>query len=476
MLVGQTIINFAANVISAAFGLVNVMLYTRLLMPEEYGHYILAFAAAGITTTLTTTWLRLPIMQEQARCDGTDVRGFLASGLVASTILAPTSFVITLCIGLPLAPALASVTLAVAVGLFDTSVELLRARLQAFAIMKAIILRAILVSLLGVTFILLAHSGALLLVATATGYLLACVALFRPAWHGTKLQYDISKLVSLAKSGLPLTLSLTLLSLSSVADRFVIAHLLDTAAAGKFTAGVDLVRQALVIPAVSASAAYVPFAVQIHANQGENAVRDHLEESFEFLFAVVLPACIGFALLSSNIADIIIGTDFRPVAKAVMPIVSIALIFQIMSYQYLHLSFLLSKRNTFYLINTVAALVVNVVVSYFLIQRFGTVGAAWGRLAAEAVGFLSALLLTYRAFPLPFPLARLTRVLVATLVMIAAVRLLQIEFTLPANTGTIVLFATGIGVYAIMSWLLDIARCRHRLSRGLMVMRRAIAS
>ena len=46
-----------------------------------------------------------------------------------------------------------------------------------------------------------------------------------------------------------------------------------------------------------------------------------------------------------------------------MPIVSVAMIFQIMSYQYLHISFLLSERNTFYLLNTGSALAVNLVVS-----------------------------------------------------------------------------------------------------------------
>ena len=34
MLLGQTAINFAANVFSAAFGLISVILFTRLLAPD----------------------------------------------------------------------------------------------------------------------------------------------------------------------------------------------------------------------------------------------------------------------------------------------------------------------------------------------------------------------------------------------------------------------------------------------------------
>ena len=40
MLVGQTAINFAANVFSAAFGLLNVMVFTRLFAPAEFGSFI----------------------------------------------------------------------------------------------------------------------------------------------------------------------------------------------------------------------------------------------------------------------------------------------------------------------------------------------------------------------------------------------------------------------------------------------------
>ena len=67
MLVGQTAINFAANVFSAAFGLLNVMLFTRLFAPGEFGIYVLGAGFAVITSTFLTSWLRLPIMREQAR-------------------------------------------------------------------------------------------------------------------------------------------------------------------------------------------------------------------------------------------------------------------------------------------------------------------------------------------------------------------------------------------------------------------------
>ena len=149
--------------------------------------------------------------------------------------------------------------------------------------------------------------------------------------------------------GLPLTLSLTLLAISSVADRFMIANLVGAADAGKYVAGLDLVRQTLMMPAMSAAAAFFPLAVQIHAKQGEAAVRSHLAECVELLLAITLPACLGFALISPHVANVVLGAEFRDLAAQAMPIIAVAVIFQILTQQYLHASFLLSGRNSFYL-------------------------------------------------------------------------------------------------------------------------------
>ncbi len=472
MLLSQTAINFAANVFSAAFGLLNVIVFTRLLAPNEFGSYVLGFGFAQIASTCMVSWLRLPIMREQARGDGTDVRGIIVPGLLLSCLLAPIAYVGAPLVGLAALPASAAAGLALAIGLFETSLELLRARLEAFTVMKATMVRAVLVSTFGIAFVAAGHTGVLLLTASALAYLLATLAVTRRAWGGTVMRYDGARLLRMAKAGIPLTASLTLLAFSSVIDRFIIAHLAGSASAGQYTAGVDLVRQALMIPAISAAAAFVPLAVQIHANKGIEAARLHLEECFEFLLAGMLPACLGFAVLSSHLANVILGPDFRSTATTIMPIVSVAVIFPTLSYQYLHVSFLLSERNSFYLWNTGSVLIFNAVVSYFLIQHYGSVGAAWGRLAAELFGFFGALLLTRWAFHMPMPLGRLTRVLIATTIMAIVVRSLDLAIGPSDKIGLAVLVPSGIVIYLIMCWLLDIAQARHRLQRGLLMVSR----
>jgi O-antigen/teichoic acid export membrane protein len=475
MLVGQTAINFAANLISAAFGLINVMVFTRLFAPAEFGTYVLGVGFAGIATALMSNWLRLPIMREQARGDGTDIRGILLPGLLLSGLLAPLAYVVAILAGIGSGPAVAAVALALTIGFFEIGQDLMRVQMKAFSVMKATVVRAVLVSAFGVAVSVAGRNGALLLASSAFAYLLASLAFTRNVWGGTVMNYDRGRLIALAKAGIPFTASITIYSLSTVIDRFIIAHIIGPAAAGQFSAGADLVRQALIIPAISAAAAFCPLAVQIYANQGRDAARAHLEECFEFLLAIVLPAAVGFAVVSTQIADVVLGADFRTMAAAAMPIVSIAVIFQVMTYQYLHIGFLLSERNSFYFWNTALVLIVNLVVSYGLVEQVGAVGAAWGRLAAEFFGFASALVLTRWAFPMPVPFLRLTRVLLATLVMAIVLRSLELSLTLTDRDALAILLSGGFVSYVAMCWLLDVAKCRQRLSQGLLILRNALA-
>jgi O-antigen/teichoic acid export membrane protein len=146
-------------------------------------------------------------------------------------------------------------------------------------------------------------------------------------------------------------------------------------------------------------------------------------------------------------------------------------IFQIMTQQYLHASFLLSGRNGFYLINTVAIIVANVVLSYVLVQSHGAVGAAWARLGADVIGFACALALTRFAFPVPLPAGRLGLIMIAGLIMALVVGALDRELHVSHLAACIVLAGAGAVTYAALGWLFDISHARRRVRSGLALLR-----
>jgi len=463
MLIGQAGINLIANVVSALLGLLSVVIFTRLFSPHDYGVYLLGVGFASVVSTFLAGWFRNLILSRHARDDGTDVRGLVIAGYLSCCATAPLAYGLGRLVGLDMIAAAAAVMLAIAIGLFELTQDLLRARLSAVTAMKGTLVRAASALCLGVTVAIFIPMGFLLLVSSASACLLAVLVQSRTAWRGTIVSFDISNLLIAARQGLPLTLSLTLLAISSVTDRFMIANLVGATDTGRYIAGLDLVRQTLMMPAMSAAAVFFPLAVQIHAAQGRAALRSHLAESFELLLSITLPACLGFALISNHIANVVLGSDFREIAEQTMPILAVAVIFQILTQQYLHASFLLSGRNSYYLINTASIIAANVILSYALVSEYGTVGAAWARLGADVIGFFCALILSRRAFPIPMPLGRLALTIVAGLAMALAVGTIDRGLRVPDALACIVLVVAGAFTYLALCWLVDISYTRRRL-------------
>lgn len=476
MLISQAAINLTANILSAALGLLSVFVFTRLFTPDNYGAYLLGVGFASVIGVFLIGWFRNLILSEHAREDGADVRGLVAQGYLMACMIAPVAFGLGLALGLDAVVAAASVGLAIAIGLFELTQDFLRARLQATFALKSTLIRAAATLVIGVALATIDRDGSILLAAAALACLLAVAMQARLVWQGaTFLRFDGARLRSAARQGFPLTVSLTLLAISSVIDRFMIANLVGTGDAGKYVSGLDLVRQTLMMPATSLAAAFFPLAVQIYAKHGPAATRTHLGDCVELLVAVMLPACLGFAVISSHVANIVLGADFREIASAVMPIVAVAVIFQVLTQQYLHASFLLAGRNSFYLINTATIIVANLIMAYVLVKWDGAVGAAWARLGADIVGFACALILTRRAFAVPLPIGRLALATAAALIMALLVAALDRSLRVSDALACAILIAVGFVSYAALCWALDIARTRQRLKQGLALVRGRLA-
>lgn len=468
MLARQTLLYLLANAGAAAFGLMNASLFTRIFDSAELGHYFLGLAFANVYCALLTSWLRLLIMRDQSRQDGTDMRGLVLAGIGGIVVAAPLGYPMARLMGLTPETAAAAVGLAAATGLLETSLDVLRAGLRAGSVLKGTLLRAGLVCVFGITCGLLGASGVQLLLTTTLAYLVAVAAIWRNTWRGATPDLAWRKLLGLARDGLPLTISIFVLVLSSFVDRFLIAGLSGVAPAGNYSAGVDLVRQALIIPAISAASAFVPMTVQILTHRGMEATQTHLRRCLELLLAVTLPASLGFALVSPEIAQVVLGPDYRETATQVMPIVAISVIFQIVTQQYLHIAFMLSKRNSFYLVNTGSVLLFNLLLAPLAILALGPAGAAWARLATEMFGTLSAFLLARRAFPLPLlRVPGAVRPIIAALAMTLAVMAIRHVAPTSPQLGLAMSILGGAVVYVACGFALNMLETRDIVLRHL---------
>jgi O-antigen/teichoic acid export membrane protein len=459
----QTLCYLLAYALSAVFGLANVVIFTRLFAVEAFGDFNLGFSCATFFAVFLASAIKLALLRIQARGDSSDVRPVALGAMVLCGTAAPIGFGAALLIGLPVAVALAAVTLTLVLVAYDCSLELLRAEQKPKLFVAATFCRALLVTLFGLFAGLFQGGGASLLATSVVAYSLVVVLFWRRAWGVSEPDFARPALIDIVRTGAPLTLSLSLLSISSLSDRFLLAHLAGIGAAGQFGAALDIVRQGLPILAVSLSSAFTPLAVRMLAGEGAQRTRDACADYLEWLLAVTLPATIGLALVAPQVADLLLGPDFRQLAREAIPVFAAAVLFQVLTQQYFHMSFLLSNKTIYYLFNTGAVIVWSLAITTVLILRFGVAGAVWGRLATELFGFASAFWLSRSAFALPFPFVRLARVALASAPLALAVYALESLYSGAGPKLLLLAIPAGVAVYALSAWALDIARARARL-------------
>ena len=236
MLVKQTAIYFAANVFSALFGFLNVVVFTRVFDPGAYGDYLLGFGYATLFATILSTCLKFSILREQSRGDGTDIGATILAALLFGVLAAPLGYGGARLVHLQPAIASSAVILGLSIVLFDTSQEMLRAGLNAAAFMRGVVARAVLVSVLGIGGTIFGGGGVVLLTSSSIAYVLATLSFWREAWGNARPAFDIGELLAVVKRGTPITLSLSLLALTGLTDRFLLANFSGAAAAGDYGA------------------------------------------------------------------------------------------------------------------------------------------------------------------------------------------------------------------------------------------------
>ncbi|MCA0319019.1 MAG: lipopolysaccharide biosynthesis protein [Proteobacteria bacterium] len=466
MLIRQTSTYMVAHGTSAALGFLSVILFTRLLTPAEYGFYVIALSIAGVVSALLFTWVRLSVLRFESEGEAADIRltalaAYLASVLTMPVVLAVT----TLALGISFDRGLAAVVLAAALGLFELGQEILRARLDATAYMRATVVRAF--SAIAVSYALVqAGFGGLGLVAgVVAGYVVSAL-LFSPAvWKGPRKPFDRATFNIMLGFGIPMAMSGGVFALHAALDRLLVAWLLGDAAAGIYGAAADLVRQIILFPALSVASAVVPLAIRSLAEEGAAAADEHLTRSGELLLAVVMPAVVGLAIVAPHFAALILGPEFRDTAAVLIPILVFAWLFQTISQQFVQVSFHLAKKPSLMVAHGTVILVVNVVAMALLVRPFGLKGAAWSLVIAEFAGVVAGYMLSQRAHPLPLFWRPALKVAAAVLVMAVPTALVEWSDPTGSFVGLAVSVGVGVLVYGTATFALDIVGIRGILMR-----------
>jgi O-antigen/teichoic acid export membrane protein len=464
---------FSASIVSAALGLLSVVVFTRALSDAEYGVYVIGTSTAGILSAILFAWIRLSVLRFQSEGKSIDIR---ATALFAYALAALTSPIL-LCVAalftnVSTTRVLATAVFTLGLGLFDVSQEILKSQQKTRTFMAGAILRSCAAFLLCLASVAFGFGGLGQLAAAGAAYFVTTALLSRGIWSAPLAPVDTTQLKRFMRYGVPIALSGLVYSFHAALDRLIVAGVLGEAAAGQYGAAADLVRQIILVPATSVASAALPLAVAAFAQGGIIAARPHLERSAELLFAVLLPATVGLALISGDVANLILGPDFRATAGAVMPILCFAWLFQAISQSFVHTSFHLAQRPLLLMCHGAATLAMNIVATIILVSRFAFVGAAFALVLSEAFGALLGLVLTRFACPLPLVPAKLLRIALGTAAMAFLLNLAGSPMVVSGAAAVVLKVCAGVGIYSVFVLIFDIAGMRRRVQIMFTGMRR----
>lgn len=467
-----------ANIIQGVVGFLTIFLFTRLLSPEEFGRYALAYSILTLAHVAVFSWLEAAMARYwAAQKSDAEMAAHFASIYRAAFILV-AGFLVAAGLVVLLAPWDLPFKLAVAAGLAGCPVRCLvklaqeRFRAQGEVGRSATldIITTIGGLAVGVIAALLGAGGAAPLIGIGLAPLFVLPFVLpgelRQARQGV---IDRARIRAYAAYGYPIAAGLALALVLASTDRFLLAAFLDEAAVGAYHAGYSIANRTLDVMFVWLGAAGQPALVMALERGGIERLKDAAREQASTFLLIGLPAAAGVALVARPLATFMIGPDLRDTAAAITPWIALSALFYGLTAYYFGQAFTLAHRTRLLLVTMTVPAALNIILNLILIPHFGVMGAAWATAASFAVSMTTAKLLGRKVMPLPVPWETLIRCGVATgLMALAVVALPAIggfaELMLKASVGGLVYAAAALTLNAagVRDLGLDLYRRRFR--------------
>lgn len=391
MLFRHTAFYFVANALPALVNFFALALYTRLLIPSEYGYYGLVVAGVGIANSTIFWWLRLSLVRFFAIHENRRAvfLSTIAVCFIALVGLAAISGAVTLILFRDSAfPRLIALGLGVLCvqAWFELNLELIRSRLAPFYYGMLSVTRSFLVAAVGIALASAGFGAQGLLVGLVIGNILPTLIVTKPLWRDIKPGLVDSLLIrELLTFGLPLAAKFVSDLVIIFSGRFFLAGMIGATPAGLYALSFDLAQQSVGLLITIVYLAAFPLIVSTLEREGIHAGRQKMTDYGTLLLAVACPAALGLALLAENIAEVVLGEAFKDSVAEIIPwVAAIAFLAGIKAHHF-DLGFQL-KRNTIPQIWIgVLAAIVCVSLNLLLIPDLGILGAVAATLGAYLV-------------------------------------------------------------------------------------------
>lgn len=467
----QTTLYFLARAGNGIFAGATLVVFTRILNPEEYGLYALCVATATIISAVMFQWLTVstarfyPLhLDAPEKIMGVITRAFwgisvagalIALGLIPFAKVANTEPQVIGVIFL----------ITIVLGRYTLALQIANSQGSALAYCKISWSKCGSALLAGWYLINLGYGELGALAGLFFGYLIA-IFIYEPKQKAAASLAgpDAGLAKEMFGYGMPLTLNFLALVLVDFIDRFLIGSILGVLYVGPYAAAYDLV-QLLIGPFMNIFLLVAfPKIVQMFDNARRDAADDHLKKLGARLVTFGMPLAVGIGAISTEISEIIFGTQYQQESAMIMPWIAAAIFLATIKSYYYDLVFQLNRVPRYQVYIAVIMVLVNIILNFILLPIYGVVASAWATLASFAAGTLASALVGKYMFNVQSLINVFIKCIVACLVMLMVFELTPSFWGL----GSIV-FKSVVGAiaYAATAYLLDIGEMRLDIKDGL---------
>jgi O-antigen/teichoic acid export membrane protein len=471
------------NIVQAVAGFGAIVVFTRLLPPDQYGAYALGFSVMSLVHTCLFSWIEASLARFYAAEPGEAGRADLFATLYRSYAVVALALPVVAGAILFALPVPTGLKLALAAGLVSiVSRSLLKLAQERRRSSGAVGGYAWIDMAwnggafgLGALLAVIGWGGAGPLagggIAAAVLLIFALPSELRTARGG---HFQRARLATYLAYGLPISLSLVMSLALATTDRFVLAAYLNEAAVGAYHAGYSLSNRTLDVLFIWLGMAGGPAAIAALERGGIEALNRTAMDQARLMALIAIPAAAGLALVAQPLVHLMVGPGLAAESAQVTPWIALGALFSGTTTYYFHTAFTLGRRTKLLLAAMTIPVSANLILVLALVPHYGLKGAMWATAASYGLGLIASAVIGRRAIALPIPWGTLTRVIAATGAMALAV------LAIPAFGGIGELMVkSGVGavVYALAVLALDAGGARGRVVEALQFLRtRALRS
>jgi len=421
-----------AQVVPAVGGIVFLPVITRLLPPEEYGHYTLVLATVSVLTVITG-WLGIAVVRFYPACQDVKILktlhgtvfvwlGLCVAALAAAFLWVMTSLTQMIPASLFHAMSLGVLLFAV-LAISDVLQSLLRVRRLVRCYTVCTIWKSLAGLCLGIWLAVVWHRGIEgLLWGSILAAALAIPFLWVIATRGVRFglgDFSLSLSKEMARYSFPLVVGNLAGWILSLSDRYVLELFRGSFEVGLYSVSYRVSESSISLLASLFAFAFNPLAVTVWEHQGEDAARGFLEQGTRYFVILCLPAVVGLSVLQRPIVALLAAREYWEGAT-VLPWVAAGVFFLGLTQRFgAGLNF--RKRTTPSMLCILAAAGLNLGLNFALVPSFGFRAAAAATTVSYAVLLALMAWVSRRFFRWAFPLGSLARVGVASTIMGAGV-------------------------------------------------------